>query len=387
MHISGAKWGVLAVAAMLAACGGSNDSPYPTLNGDKPLVIGHRGASGYLPEHTLESYKRAVELGADFIEPDLVATKDGVLIARHEPNITGTTDVSTRAEFAGRKTKKMVDGVEEEGWFASDFTLAEIKTLRAIQPMAERDQSYNGKYQIPTLQEVLDLAKSEGAKAGRTVGVYPETKHPTYHVNLGLKLEDRLLDVLAQYGYTSKTSPVIVQSFEVSNLKYLRTKTQIRLVQLVDANDVNADGSMDLTAPYDKPYDFAVAGDKRTFASLLTPAGLKEVKTYADGIGPWKPYLIPSKQVDANKDGKPDDLNGDGKIDDRDRVMMPPTDVVKNAHAEGLMVHPYTFRSEARRLASDFKGDPKAEYKLFYQLGVDGVFSDFPDTAKAARDN
>lgn len=387
MHISGAKLGLLALVATLAACGGSDDNPYPTLNGDKPLVIGHRGASGYLPEHTLESYKRAIELGADFIEPDLVATKDGVLVARHEPNITGTTDVSTRAEFASRKTKKVVDGVEEEGWFASDFTLAEIKTLRAIQPMADRDQSHNGKYQIPTLQEVLDLAKSEGTKAGRTVGVYPETKHPTYHVNLGLKLEDRLLDVLAQYGYTSKTSPVIVQSFEVSNLKYLRTKTQIRLVQLVDANDVNADGSMDLTAPYDKPYDFAVAGDKRTFASLLTPAGLKEVKTYADGIGPWKPYLIPSKQVDANKDGKPDDLNGDGKIDDRDRVMMPATDVVKNAHAEGLMVHPYTFRSEAKRLASDFKGDPKAEYKLFYELGVDGVFSDFPDTAKAARDN
>ncbi len=386
MHISGAKLGVLALAATLAACGGSDDNPYPTLNGDKPLVIGHRGASGYLPEHTLESYKRAIELGADFIEPDLVATKDGVLVARHEPNITGTTDVSTRAEFASRKTKKVVDGVEEEGWFASDFTLAEIKTLRAVQPMADRDQSHNGKYQIPTLQEVLDLAKTEGAKAGRTVGVYPETKHPTYHANLGLKLEDRLLSVLAQYGYTTKSSPVIVQSFEVSNLKYLRTKTQIRLVQLVDANDVNPDGSMDLTAPYDKPYDFAVAGDKRTFASLLTPAGLKEVKTYADGIGPWKPYLIPSKQVDANKDGKPDDLNGDGKIDDRDRVMMPPTDVVKNAHAEGLMVHPYTFRSEAKRLASDFKGDPKAEYKLFYNLGVDGVFSDFPDTAKAARD-
>ena len=386
MHISGAKLGVLALAATLAACGGSDDNPYPTLNGDKPLVIGHRGASGYLPEHTQESYKRAIELGADFIEPDLVATKDGVLVARHEPNITGTTDVSTRAEFASRKTKKVVDGVEEEGWFASDFTLAEIKTLRAVQPMADRDQSHNGKYQIPTLQEVLDLAKTEGAKAGRTVGVYPETKHPTYHVNLGLKLEDRLLSVLAQYGYTTKSSPVIVQSFEVSNLKYLRTKTQIRLVQLVDANDVNPDGSMDLTAPYDKPYDFAVAGDKRTFASLLTPAGLKEVKTYADGIGPWKPYLIPSRQVDANKDGKPDDLNGDGKIDDRDRVMMPPTDVVKNAHAEGLMVHPYTFRSEAKRLASDFKGDPKAEYKLFYNLGVDGVFSDFPDTAKAARD-
>ena len=303
------------------------------------------------------------------------------------PNITSTTDVSTRAEFASRKTRKVVDGVQEEGWFASDFTLAEIKTLRAIQPMADRDQSFNGKYQIPTLDEVLDLAKSEGAKANRTVGVYAETKHPTYHVNLGLQLEDRLLATLGKYGYTTKASPVIVQSFEVSNLKYLRTKTQIRLVQLVDANDVKPDGSMDLTAPYDKPYDFAVAGDARTFASLLTPAGLKEVKTYADGIGPWKPYLIPSKQVDANNDGKADDLNGDGAIDDRDRVMMPATNVVKDAHAAGLVVHPYTFRNEAKRLASDFKGDPKAEYKLFYQLGVDGVFSDFPDTAKAARDN
>ncbi|WP_298208038.1 glycerophosphodiester phosphodiesterase [Acidovorax sp.] len=384
LHISGAKLGALALVALLAACGGNDE--YPTLSGDKPLVIGHRGAAGYLPDHTMEGYKLAIEMGADFIEPDLVATKDGVLVARHEPNITGTTDVSTRAEFASRKTKKVVDGVEEEGWFASDFTLAEIKTLRAVQPLADRDQSHNGKYQIPTLEEVLDLAKTEGAKAGRTVGVYPETKHPTYHVNLGLKLEDRLLAVLAKYGYTTKTSPVIVQSFEVSNLKYLRTKTQIRLVQLVDADDVNPDGTMSLVAPYDKPYDFAVAGDKRTFASLLTPAGLKEVKTYADGIGPWKPYLIPSKQVDANKDGKPDDLNGDGKIDERDRVMMAPTDVVKNAHAEGLLVHAYTFRNEAKRLASDYKGDPKAEYKRFYELGVDGVFSDFADTAKTARD-
>lgn len=384
LHISGAKLGALALVAMLAACGGNDD--YPTLTGDKPLVIGHRGAAGYLPDHTIEGYKLAIDMGADFIEPDLVATKDGVLVARHEPNITGTTDVSTRAEFASRKTKKVVDGVEEEGWFASDFTLAEIKTLRAVQPLADRDQSHNGKYQIPTLEEVLDLAKTEGAKAGRTVGVYPETKHPTYHVNLGLKLEDRLLTVLAKYGYTAKTSPVIVQSFEVSNLKYLRTKTQIRLVQLVDADDVNPDGTMSLVAPYDKPYDFAVAGDKRTFASLLTPAGLREVKTYADGIGPWKPYLIPSKQVDANKDGKPDDLNGDGKIDERDRVMMAPTDVVKNAHTEGLFVHAYTFRNEAKRLASDYKGDPKAEYKRFYELGVDGVFSDFADTAKVARD-
>ena len=377
----------LTAALALAACGGSDSPSYPTLNGDTPLVIGHRGASGYRPDHTLESYKLAIDMGADFIEPDLVATKDGVLVARHEPNITGTTDVATRPEFASRKTTKNVDGVNEEGWFVSDFTLAELKTLRAVQPLSDRDQSFNGKFQIPTFEEVLDLAKAEGTKAGRTVGVYPETKHPTYHAKLGLPLEDRLLAVLSKYGYTTKASPVIVQSFEVSNLKYLRTKTQVRLVQLVDANDVNADGSMDLTAPYDKPYDFAVAGDSRTFASLLTPAGLKEIKTYADGIGPWKPYLIPSKQVDANNDGKPDDLNGDGKIDERDRVMMPATDVVKNAHAVGLMVHPYTFRNEAKRLASDFKGDPKAEYKLFFNLGVDGVFSDFTDTAKAARDN
>ena len=377
----------LTAALALAACGGSDSPSYPTLNGDTPLVIGHRGASGYRPDHTLESYKLAIDMGADFIEPDLVATKDGVLVARHEPNITGTTDVATRPEFASRKTTKNVDGVNEEGWFVSDFTLAELKTLRAVQPLSDRDQSYNGKFQIPTFEEVLDLAKAEGTKAGRTVGVYPETKHPTYHAKLGLPLEDRLLAVLAKYGYTTKASPVIVQSFEVSNLKYLRTKTQVRLVQLVDANDVNADGSMDLAAPYDKPYDFAVAGDSRTFASLLTPAGLKEIKTYADGIGPWKPYLIPSKQVDANNDGKPDDLNGDGKIDERDRVMMPATSVVKDAHAAGLFVHAYTFRNEAKRLASDFKGDPKAEYKLFFNLGVDGVFSDFTDTAKAARDN
>ena len=359
---------------------------YPTLHGGAPLVIGHRGAAGYLPDHTLEGYKKAIALGADFIEPDLVATRDGVLVARHEPNITSTTDVAQRPEFASRKTQKKVDGVQEEGWFASDFTLAELKTLRAIQPLADRDPQFNGRFQIPTFVEVLDLAKAESARVGRTVGVYPETKHPTYHAALGLPLEDRLLATLVQYGYTRKDSPVIVQSFEVANLKYLRSKTQVRLVQLVDGSGVRADGSIDLTAPFDKPYDLAVAGDARTFASLLTPAGLQQVKTYADGIGPWKPYLVPSRLVDRNHDGQPDDLNGDGTIDERDRVLLAPTEVVKNAHAAGLFVHPYTFRSEAKRLASDFKGDPQAEYRLFYGLGVDGVFSDFPDQARAARD-
>ncbi|SDI31430.1 glycerophosphoryl diester phosphodiesterase [Pseudomonas benzenivorans] len=378
---------VLGSTLLLTACGGGAGVKYPTLDGAKPLVIGHRGAAGYLPDHTLEGYRKAIELGADFIEPDLVATKDGVLVARHEPNITATTDVKDRPEFASRKTRRTVDGVEEEGWFVTDFTLAELRTLRAIQPFPDRDPAYNGKFQIPTFEEVLDLAISEGARVRRSIGVYAETKHPTYHASLGLKLEDRLLDTLARYGYTGKTSPVILQSFEVSNLQYLRSKTQVRLVQLVDASDINADGSIQLAAPFDRPYDLAVAGDPRTFASLLTPDGLREISTYADGIGPWKPYLIPSRLLDNDQNGQPDDLNGDGQLDERDRVMMAPTDVVKNAHAAGLFVHPYTFRSEAKRLASDFQGNPAAEYQLFYELGVDGVFSEFADHATAARDN
>ncbi len=378
----------LVAISLLAACA-SKPSPapgqYPTLNGQAPLVIGHRGASGYLPEHTLEAYKLAIEQGADFIEPDLVATRDGILIARHEPNITNTTDVSTRPEFAARKNKRKVDGADEEGWFASDFTLAEIKTLRAKQPVAERDQSHNGKFSIPTLDEIIALTKEQSAKTGRQIGIYPETKHPTYHNDLKLNLEDRLLEILAKHSYTQKSSPVIIQSFEVANLKYLRSKTQVRLAQLIDADDVKPDGSMDLAAPFDKPYDFAVLKDPRTFASLLTPAGLAEIKTYADGIGPWKPYLMSARQVDRNADGKMDDLNGDGKMDERDRVLMQPSAVVRDAHAAGLFVHAFTFRNEPRRLASDYAGDPKAEYEMFYKLGVDGVFSDFPDTAVAAR--
>jgi glycerophosphoryl diester phosphodiesterase len=383
-------WGVVLIATctIVTACGSDNDDvkKFPTLDGSKPIVVGHRGASGYLPEHTLEAYKRAIEQGADFIEPDVVATKDGELIARHEPNITNTTDVPDRAEFANRKTTKSVDGVSETGWFASDFTLAEIKTLRAKQAFSERDQSFNGKYSIPTLREVLDLAKAESTRLNRTVGVYPETKHPTYHVGINLPLDDRLLQVLAGYGYTTKTSPVIIQSFEVSNLKYLRTKTQVRIVQLIDADDVDKNGKITLAAPYDKPYDFAVAKDPRTFVDMVTPAGLADIKKYADGIGPWKPYLLSGKFTDVNNDGKSDDLNGDGAIDERDRTLIAPTNVVKDAHAAGLFVHAYTFRNEARRLASDFKGEPKAEYKRFYELGVDGLFSDFPDTAVDARD-
>lgn len=357
----------------------------PTLSGQKPLVIGHRGASGYMPEHTIEGYKLAIQQGADFIEPDLVSTKDGVLVVRHEPMLSGTTDVADRPEFASRKTTRKVDGVDTTDWFANDFTAAEIKTLKAKQAFADRDQSHNGKYLIPTFQEVIDLAKAESARTGRTIGIYPETKHPTYHAALGLAFEDKLLDMLKAAGWTDKTAPVFIQSFETANLKYLRPKTQLRLVQLVDGDGVDKDGKVSLAAPFDRPYDFAVLGDKRTFQDMLSAEGLKEIATYADGVGPWKPYLIGSKQT-IGADGKPQDLNGDGAIDERDRTLIAPTNVVKDAHAAGLLVHSWTFRSEPKRLTSDFKGDAGAEYKAFLALGLDGLFSDFPDQAVKARD-
>jgi len=380
----------LALTSVLAGCvssGADIKTPalgYPTLDGAPPVVIGHRGAAGYRPEHTLASYTLAIEMGADFIEPDLVVTRDGELVARHEPNITATTDVSTRPEFARYKTTRRVDGIDETGWFVTDFTLAELRTLYAKQSNPVRDQSFNGQFQIPTFREILELAKSESARRGRIIGVYPETKHPTYHVDAGLPIEPRLLKILAEYGYTTKDSPVVIQSFEVANLKALHQLTDVRLVQLIDGDGVDAKGQVTLVAPFDKPYDFAVANDRRTFPDLLTPAGLAEVKAYADGIGPWKPYLVSAAQV-LGADGKPRDLNGDGKITDADRVLLPPTDVVKNAHAAGLFVHAYTFRNEPELLVSNYHGDPKAEYKRFFELGVDGLFSDFADTAVAAR--
>jgi glycerophosphoryl diester phosphodiesterase len=352
--------------------------------GPRPLVIAHRGASGYLPEHTLEAYALAIELGADYIEPDIVATKDGVLIARHEPNLIATTNVKDIAKFASRKTKKVVDGVEEEGFFASDFTYAEIREIRAVQPAGERSQAFNGRYRIPTLDEVIELARRKGAEEGRVIGIYPETKHPTYHQRLGLALEDRLLQVLQRHGWNHRSAPVFIQSFEQANLKYLRNKTSVRLVQLIDADAVAADGSLVLAAPYDKPYDWAVAGRNNTFADLLTPAGLAEVRTYADGIGPWKPYLISSACIKVVGNACAD-ANGDGLVNEADRKLLPPSNVVAEAKKQGLLVHPYTFRNEQRRLASDFKGNPLEEYLAFYKLGVDGLFSDFTDTAVAAR--
>jgi glycerophosphoryl diester phosphodiesterase len=349
-----------------------------------PLVIAHRGASGYLPEHTLEAYALAIELGADYVEPDLVATKDGHLIARHEPMLGGTTNVSTLSQFANRKTTKVLDGLSTTDWFASDFTLAEIKQLRAIQPAADRDQSFNGRFEIPTFAEVLDLVRRKSAEEGRKVGVYPETKHPTFHQTLGLPLEDRLLDELQRAGMNRPDAPVFIQSFEVSNLQYLRTRTRVKLVQLIDGDSVGPDGIVTLAPPYDKPYDFAVRNDPRTYKDMLTPAGLREIATYADGIGPWKPYILGTKCI-VGTTTPCADANGDGSVDERDRVAIPPSNVIPDAHAAGLLVHPFTFRNEQYRLASDFKTNPVNEFVKFYELGVDGLFTDFTDTARVAR--
>ena len=362
-----------------------------TLNGQAPIVIGHRGASGELPEHTIEAYRLAILRGADFIEPDLVSTKDGVLIARHEPNLINTTDVSSRPEFANRKTTKMVDGVAEEGFFASDFTLAEIKTIRAIMPQGFRDQVYNGVFEIPTFAEVIDLVKEVEAQTGKKIGIYPETKHPTFHDNLGLSLEEKLIDTLKSKQFTDP-SRIFIQSFEVSNLKDLNSTimpaagVDIPLVQLLDAYDVANDGSLLYQDVNARPYDFTVKGDTRTYGDLLKPAGLKEIAAYANGIGPWKRQIISVKIVDANNDGKPDDLNGDGTINDADKVTLAPTSLVSDAHKENLLVHPYTFRNEGRFLASNYNNNPELEFRQFINLGVDGYFTDFPGTGDIVRD-
>lgn len=328
---------------------------------EEPTVIGHRGASGYRPEHTLEAYRLAIAAGADFIEPDLVSTKDGVLVARHENEISGTTDVATRPEFAGRKATKTIDGVAVTGWFTEDFTLAELKTLRAKErlPLVRPTNSaFDGRFQIPTFQEVVDLARAESRRHGRTIGVYPETKHPTYFQSIGLALEEPLVKVLKRNRLTGKKDAVIIQSFETANLRKLDRMIDVKLAQLINASG--------------RPYDFVVSGDSRTYADLVTPAGLKWISRYADGVGVEKALVVP---------------RGAGG------ELLAPTTLIRDAHRNDLIVHAWTFRAENQFLPADFRigadpnarGDIFAEFALYYRLGIDGVFSDHPDTAVAAR--
>ncbi|MDN3546431.1 glycerophosphodiester phosphodiesterase family protein [Kinneretia asaccharophila] len=368
-------------AALLLSAAAPAALAWNTLDGKAPLIIAHRGASGLLPEHTLEAYAKAIELGANYIEPDLVMTKDGVLVARHEPTIGATTNVASIAAFADRKRIKTVDGVTSSDWYVEDFTLAELKTLRAVQPRANRPQQYNGQFQVPTLDEVIALAKQKSLETGRTIGIYPELKHSTYMqgVSQGLGFsktyfEDKLVSTLhAAYG-NDRNAPVFIQSFEVGNLQYLNTRTDIKLVQLVDADDVKPDGSLSLAAPYDQPADVKANGGLLSFADLVSNVGLSFVKTYADGIGPWKPYLL--KTV---ADGV--DRNGDGVVNGKDRLVVGSTGVIEAAHKNGLFVHTWTMRDDGGLLGFS---DGKSEIEAYLKLGVDGVFTDFTATGVAA---
>ena len=313
-----------------------------------PIIIAHRGASGERPEHSIASYARAIEQGADYIEPDLVLTREGVLVARHENEISETTDVADRPEFADRKATKTIDGEKMTGWFTEDFTLAELKTLRAkerLPLLRTANRAFDGQFEIPTFEEIILLAKAKEKEAGRRIGIYPETKHPGYFAAIGLPHEAPLLALLAKYGYTAKDDPLFIQSFEVGNLKALRGKTKLRLIQLMAK-----DGG-----PADDP--------ATSYAAMASPAGLKAVAAYADGIGVEKAMVIPRTLL--------------GNLGE-------PTALVTHAHAAGLDVHVWTFRREnyflplAQRsgLNPAGHGDLAGEIRAYLEAGIDGFFSD-----------
>ncbi|MCB1623348.1 MAG: glycerophosphodiester phosphodiesterase [Pseudomonadales bacterium] len=344
----------------------------PLLAADYPIVIAHRGASGYLPEHTLAGYFVAIQQGADYIEPDLVVTKDGVLVVRHENEIGGTTDVAQHAEFASRRTDKTIDGVRLTGWFTEDFTLAELKTLRARERLPELRRAntrFDGAFQIPTFDEVLELvrasdrqraaaARQRGLPAPPRIGVYPETKHPSYFASIGRRFDDALLKSLKRHDFKTASDPVFIQSFEVGNLKALRRRTKIRLVQLV--------------APAGQPYDLVLAGDSRRYLDLMTPAGLGEIKSYADAIGPYKEMVVSRRQ-----DGSSGESTG----------------LAERARAAGLGVHVWTLRAENEFLPTELRrggdpgslGDLEPEIRALLRAGATGIFADQPDRAVAAR--
>lgn len=323
---------------------------------DRPLLIAHRGASADRPEHTLMAYRLAIAQGADVIEPDLVATKDGHLVARHENEISATTDVAEKPAFAARRTTKTIDGVTLEGWFTEDFTLAELKTLRARERLPQlrpANTAYDGQETIPTFDEILALVKAEEARLGRRIGLYPETKHPSHFRSLGLPLEEPILAALTRAGYAEKSDPVFIQSFEAGNLEALRPRTRLRLIQLMAAEG----------GPPDRP--------GTSYRQMSTPAGLKALATHVDGIGVERGMVIPR--------------GADGRLG-------PPTSLVADAHAAGLAVHVWTFRPENYFLPAEFRagenpvdrGAAADEIRAFLKAGIDGLFSDStPDAVKA----
>ncbi|MFF9429597.1 glycerophosphodiester phosphodiesterase [Streptomyces sp. NPDC004290] len=329
-----------------------------------PTVIGHRGASGYRPEHTLGSYRHALDLGAHVVEQDLVPTRDGHLVCRHENDISGTTDVADHPEFASRRTTKTVDGVALTGWFTEDFTLAELKTLRAkerIPATRQENTLYDGRWTVPTFEEVLRWAEDEGRRRGREIWLHVETKHPSYFRSLGLGLEERLAKLLRRYGRHRANSPVFLQSFEPSSIQ--------RLAKLVDAP-----GVVLLSGASTRPWDFVQAGDPRTVADLVTPEGLRWIATYAQGIGPTLDLVIPKDAAGR---------------------LTTPTTLVRDAHAEGLILHPYTHRNENTFLPAEYRrgtdptayGDAFGSLRRYLETGIDGIFADNPDTALLAAED
>lgn len=339
----------------------------------KILVVGHRGASALRPEHTLASYQKAIDDGADFIEPDLVSTKDGVLVTRHENEIGGTTNVSTLSQFADRKITKNIDGKDLTGWFTEDFTLSELQQLKARERIPEfrpANTAYNDLYPVPTLEQVIELAEANYKKTGKIIGLYIETKHPTYFKNHNLAMEDALLKTLAKYKYTRDIAPVYLQSFEVSNLKYLndqldlhKTIKHAQIIQLYDAKT-------------SQPADFVESGETKTYADLATAQGLKDVAKYANGVGPSKGYIL--------------SFNDNGSVQT--------TSFISDAHTAGLKVHPYTFRPENNFLPTPLKcsQDKPAErcptgalkeFEAYFKAGVDGVFTDDPALGREAVNN
>jgi glycerophosphoryl diester phosphodiesterase len=343
----------------------------PALAAPRPFVIAHRGASGYVPEHTLAGYFIAIQQGTDYVEPDLVISKDGALLARHENEIGGTTDVASHPEFAARKATKSIDGESVTGWFTEDFTLAELKTLRARERLPELrrgNTKYDGAFTIPTFDEVLELvaaadaqraadARANGLPPPPRIGIYPETKHPSYFAQLGLHFDDRMLEALTRHGYSKRSDPICLQSFEVANLRALRERTDLPLVQLV--------------APTGQPFDFTLAGDKRTYLDLMSDAGLQEIAGYADAIGPHKWMVV---QFGPNG--------------------AAPTGLGRRARAAGLGIHVWTLRAENEFLPDQLRssadvaaqGDMKTEVQALLDAGITGFFSDFPDLAVRARD-
>jgi len=363
--------------------GGTNPNlkPYPTLDGQAPQSFSLSSIDGKAA-NTAESFDAAIAQDANFIAVDLVMSKDGELVALASPDITEITDVSSRSVYASRKTLRMIDGQRHEGWFASDFTLVELQSLRAKLNGSSTPPVNANTGRILSLNDVIAYVKRQR----KTVGLYLQTLNPTYHSQQGLAMEDKLLAAFTAAGYTQETAPVMVRSLEVAHLKALRAKTQVRLVQMINGHpELASDGSITLSPPYAQPYDFTLAGTSTTYAQMVTADGLAQIKTYANGISPWKPYVISARYLDKNGDKQPDDLNNDGKWDYRDREMMPPTNLVTLAHAAKLFVHPWEYRNDVTLLASDFKGKVAAEYKLFYEVGVDGVFSDSPSDANKAR--